>query len=211
MKTLTYNIKTDDVGKCLSEIQEAVNDAKGKLDNLVKQIGLTDLPDFSTVELNEESKYKLYRGLAAIPSMALSSFATFYAVRGFMLVTLIVRTVGDTISSVARILGGALGGLVVGGITFILSDMIVSAITGAIERRQMEDAITVLKQLVQEVCVPLQKATNIIGGIIQNINEGLYKINDSALLVRTGKNENNKEIWSVIVISSAPQNRLESP
>jgi hypothetical protein len=186
LKNLSYNIKTDNVTQCLHEINDAVESARNKLDKFIKDINLEQLlPNNLSVDLFDEHSGKVRRALLGLPSVTLSSFATYYTYHAVRIVITIVNLAGATISSLMEILGGIAGGLIVGGVAFIVSDAIIGAINGAIERKELEDAVDVLKKFKEKVSDPLREAGDKIRGILQSIKDGVYILSDDMMLVRT--------------------------
>ncbi len=183
LKTLNYNLEKD-VDQCIREINEVIKDAKSKLDKFVKDIGLEEnLPNLS-VNLEENEKYKIYRLLNGIPSITLSAFATYYTYWAVRIVIAIANIAEAAIGALTEILGGIFAGLIVGGAAFIVSDMIISAINGAIERKNLENAIDALKEFKKKVADPLGEAGDKLRGILQSIKDGAYILSDEFMLIR---------------------------
>lgn len=69
-------------------------------------------------------------------------------------------------------------------VVFIISDIIASAITGALERKQLNEAIDTLTEINNNVAKPLQEATEKISGVTQSIKDGMYMLDSEHLLVK---------------------------
>lgn len=185
LESLSYNIETDNVGLCINQINNALQDAKSKLDKFVKDIGLTEsLPNLQK-GFNEDSLLEIERTIMMlIPSVTLSAFATYYAFYGVRIMIAIVNLAGAAISGALELFLGVFAGLIVGGVAFIVSDAILSAIHGAIERKHLEEAIEALNQFKKEVSDPVREAGDKIRGILQSIKDGVYTLSDEFMLVR---------------------------
>jgi hypothetical protein len=78
------------------------------------------------------------------------------------------------------------GGLDVAVSSFaaVITDLIVSAISGAIERKELNDHIDALTKFRDKCAAPLLEAAIQVQGIAQAIKDGTYKLSDQFLLTR---------------------------
>ena len=114
----------------------------------------------------------------------MASFATWYVYSSIRFFVLVLNVAGAAISELASFLAGALGGMIVGAIGFVITDIIASAITGAIERKQLNEAIDALNEFRNKVADPLLNAATQLAGVVQAIKNGVYKVSDSLLIFR---------------------------
>lgn len=169
--TLSKDIEKDSVGDCVSEITNAANDAKDQLAKLVADAELDKfLPGdwqksgIKLSELDEDVFLKIGRALSMTLSVGISGFIGYYLFTGVAALSTIVFAVGSVTTALAALVGGALLSLVISGAGFVITDMISSAITGAIERKKLDEALSALKKLKEDV-KPLGDSANQLGAL----------------------------------------------
>jgi hypothetical protein len=189
--TLQKNISADSLGDCINEINDVISDTKTKLDKLVKDIGMdTLLPadwkekGCTVDQIGAENVHKIGRIISGVVDSAAAAFVGYYAFTGVTVAVGLIATITGAATGLLAMCGGALGALVLGGAAFIITDIIASAITGAIERKELNDAIDTLKKIKDTVCKPLLTATEKLAGVTLAINDGNYKLDDKHLLFR---------------------------
>lgn len=189
LKHLQYDITKDTINSCIKEIQEVANDTKTSLAKLIDDIGLKEhLPenwDESGIRYdpsNIGSALNIGKLLSGVLTATLGAFVGFYVFTGITIFTVLINFAGGMISNIGSILGGAIGGIVCGAVTFVIGDMIASAITGAIQRKELNDAIDILTQLKNAVADNLNDATAAISGITLSIKNGFYALDDTHIL-----------------------------
>ncbi len=176
---------------CVTEINNAVTSTKEQLTKLAEDSGLDkSLPTDWTVNGIETFGdkglvFKVCEGfvttLNGAATMYLVSF-TFNYIKGLF-------NIASVLTKVMANVTGAIGGLICGAAAFIITDMIVSAITGAIERKQLNEAIDELKRLRDQVAVPLKSSATKVAATTQNIKDGIYKIDDRYQIIWNAKKE----------------------
>ncbi|HJA40369.1 MAG TPA: hypothetical protein H9667_02400 [Firmicutes bacterium] len=177
------NITKDTVNDCLAEMKAVIDDTQTKLNKLVEDIGVSKLlpsnwekGGVKIEDLGKDTLLKIGKAFTAVLSTTGAGFLGYYV---FVSVSFAVTWggfVSGAISSIAATLSGVLGGIIAGGVAFILTDMIASAITGAIERKELNEAIDALTELKRAIKDPLTNGINAISGISQNIKDGNYKL-----------------------------------
>lgn len=187
---LSKDITKDKVGECLTEINDALDTARATLDNLVTDIGLDknlpkdwaekgikldDLDDRKVLDIVK----KIEVSLAGVGTAVLS----FYVFRGAMVAFGLIAAITGVLKTLTAILGGALAGAIVGGAVFVITDMIASAITGAIERKELKKAIEPLTEL-RDAVKPLQNGATELRSITRSIKDGAYRLADGYVLIR---------------------------
>lgn len=191
---LEYDVKNMPISTCIEKINSAGQNMKAQLEKMFNDIGLPSLPT------DEDLKTKDIAGIvhfyiAQLPSLIIDTVAvaalTTAIVVSFRLLALFAQ-----LSTVTIFLTSALMSVVFGGVAFILTDMIVSAITGAIERSQLEDAISVYRQADENITQPLIASAGNMAGISQCLKDGLYKLNEDTILRRK-----KDGVWVIIDLS----------
>ena len=169
--TLSKDIEKDSVGDCVSEITNAANDAKDQLAKLVADAELDKfLPGdwqksgIKLSELDEDVFLKIGRALSMTLSVGVSGFIGYYLFTGVTAMSAIIFAAGSVTTALAALIGGAMLSLVISGAGFVITDMISSAITGAIERKKLDEALTALKKLKDDV-QPLENSANQLGAL----------------------------------------------
>lgn len=192
LKSLFCTIENDTLGDCIKEINETISESKEKLTDLVKAIKLDgELPeDWETKGAKlEDVDYNQWiaRGVFSGVSIALAGFIAFYAFRGITIAIALVSMVAEITVSLGVFIGGAMLSAVVGAATFVISDMIFSAITGAIERKKLNDAISALKEIKKQFAEPLDSAFRSLSGILSQMKTGMYPLDEKHWLVKDSK------------------------
>lgn len=198
---ITCSVDNDCLQQCVDEYQRVVNDGKQKLDKLINDIGLSKgIPGLpSNFDLDPEAQHKINMFISGAVDTAVASFATWYVYNSIRLFVVIINYAGAAVSELAAFLGGALGGMIAGAIGFVITDLIASAITGAIERKQLNEAIDALTTVRDQVADPLLKAAGRLAGVTQSIRDGAYKVSDTLMIVRVGNS------YEVITIPNGGQ------
>jgi len=189
LKPLTFDIASDTIDRAVREINSVLDDARGKLAKVVEDTGIDkSLPaDWGDKGFefgpNTSVLTAIKVGLTGVSAVA-ASFITWYIYQGVQLMVALVNMGGAMISQLASVAGGAIGGIIIGAAAFIITDLIVSAITGAVERSKLRDAIHVLTEIKEKVGDSLAAATPKVAGVTQSIKDGLYKLDDTHILYR---------------------------
>lgn len=191
LKLLTKDIAKDAVGDCAKEINEVMEDTKGKLDKLVKDVDLEKLlPDgwkekgCTLDEIGSEKALEIGKKISAAVTGTCGAFLGYYVFTGSMVALSLITAFTGVVQNIIWYLSGAFAGVILGGAVFIIGDAISSAITGAIERKDLKEAIDALKKIRDDVKKSLPNATNHICGITQSIKDGTYRIDNSHVIWR---------------------------
>lgn len=190
--TLKNSIDNNTVGDCINEINDVISDTKDKLNKLVEDIGLDkDLPTdwkekgCTIDQIGSENIQKIGRIVSGLACSAAAAFVGYYVFTGVTVAVMLVSVISEAVTGLMTMLSGVFAGAILGGVAFVITDIIASAITGAIERKKLNEAIDSLKELKNIVESPLTKATVALGGIIQNINNGNYRLDNEHILWKT--------------------------
>lgn len=191
---LQKNIESDTIGDCIKEINDVLTDSKTKLDKLVTDIGLSQiLPEdwkengCNIEQIGTDNILKIGRIVSGLESSAAAAFVGYYVFNGVTVAVSLLAAITGTVTSTLALCGGALAGAILGGAAFIISDMIASAITGAIERKELNSAIDSLKKIKDAIDPNLTEATTKLSGITQSIKDGLYRLDDKNILIKDSK------------------------
>jgi hypothetical protein len=179
LMTLTCSVDIDCVSDCVNIFNSAIVDAKPKFAKLLADIGLSNgvpgLPPDS-INMDPEALHKLNNFITGVVDGSVAIFATWYVYSSIRVFTLVLNYAGVAVSETASVLAGALGGMVMGAIGFVISDVITSAIAGAVERKQLNEAIDALVAFRDRVADPLLKASVRLSGVAQNMRDNTYKL-----------------------------------
>lgn len=199
LRLLACNVDNNCVEDCVTEFNAVLTDAKPKFDKLLNDIGLAHgVPGLSpgSIDADPEAMHKINNFITGAVDASVAAFATWYVYNSIQLFALVLSYAGVVVSEVASMLAGVLGGMIVGAVGFVITDIIASAITGAIERGQLNEAIDALTEFRDKVGDPLLNAAGRIAGIVQSIKDNTYKLSDTLLIVKVG------DTYQVITIPS---------
>jgi hypothetical protein len=202
---LTCDTDVNCVKDCVDMFNAAITDAQPKFAKLLNDIGLSaGVPGLKPgdITMDPDALHKINSFLTGAADTAVSAFATWYVYNSIRLFTLVLNYAGVAVSEVASMLAGALGGLVVGAVGFVITDIIGSAIAGAVERKELNEAIDALTEFRDKVADPLLQAAGKLAGVTQSIKDGAYKLSDTLLIIKTGSG------YQVITIPAAGMDGL---
>jgi hypothetical protein len=182
-KTLDFDLKVTPISTCLERINSTGENTKAQLEKLFNDIGLPSLPDGKKLQTEKDVAGAINFYISKLPSLIIDT-ALSVAVSAIVVATIRMLAVLAQLSTVFTFVATTLGSIIFGGVAFIISDMVVSAITGAIERKELNEAIEVYKQADETVTTPLVKASAKMAGVSQCFKDGLFKIDDEHLLMR---------------------------
>lgn len=190
LTSMTYNPDNDDVETMIREINSRLKFATKNIEELRNRLG-EDYPKFKDLEVSLKNGTATAKDVANIildiGETALGGVIAFYAYNGIRLFLAIANLAGAGISDLASLLAGAFGGLILGAAAVIITDIIISAIEGAIERSELESAIGALEKFKKQVANPISKTASDIGAQANNITSGLYRLNDHLIIFKSGK------------------------
>lgn len=189
---LKRDIREDTVNDCLSEMKAALDDTDKKIKKIVDDIGISGLiPDWSSEDFKVEDLDKnmistIGKILSSAVGVAAGSFVGYCVFVNISFAITWGGFLAGAVSAIGAIFGGVLGGIIAGGAAFLITDMISSAITGAIERKELNDSIEALKKLKNAVEGPLRKGRDEIRGMIRNIKDGSYSLGNGWYIGKEG-------------------------
>lgn len=186
---LQKDIDNDNAKDCLDEIKMAAEDAKSKMNKLIKDLGLDKyLPEGDKINpdiLNFDPDAIKYIA-ANFVTAGLGGFAAgftfsivWYSLNDYLLIYPLLQACGGLLASSASLLLSALSA----GAAFLLTDLIISAINGAIVRHELEDAITELTKA-REKLKSLSTVTSKLYNVKENIENNKYFLDDTHLLMK---------------------------
>lgn len=191
LKKIEKDIEKDEIKACTDEINDVVSDTKKILDKLVKDIGLEEIlptdwmkKGITIKDIGNEKAKKIGQAISGTISTALAAYVGYYVFQGVTVAVALVSAIAGITTSLLAIAGGAIAGAVLGGVAFVITDIIASAITGALERKELNEAIDTLTEIKDNVAIPLQDATRKISGVTQSIKDGTYLLDQEHLLVK---------------------------
>ena len=219
--TLSKDIHKDAVGDCLKEINNVLTDTTAKLDKLVADIGLGDLLPADWKEkgvkldsIGTDTIKKIGQAISGVLCTAASAFVGYYVFAGVTVAMSLIRVAAGAAVTIGTVAGGMLAGALIGGVVFVITDIIASAITGAIERKELNEAIDALTKL-QDAVKPLSEATVKLAGINQSIRDGVYRLDDEHILVKLADGSyvitstaSNTMSFSRITLSEMPEGSI---
>lgn len=189
LTTITCDIDCDDIKHCVEMFNNAITDAKPKFEKLLADIGLTDgVPGLSkdSIGFDPEAFHKINNFITGAVDATVAAFATWYVYTSIQIFTFVLNNIGIAVTRMVSMLAGAMGGLVIGAVGFVITDLIASAIAGAVEKGKLNDAIDALTDLRDKVADPLLQAAGKLGGVTQSIKDGIYKLSDTLLIMKVG-------------------------
>lgn len=186
LMSLNCEIEKDTLESCCSEIVSVVQDADSKPENLVQDCGLESLlpGDWKEKGVNlssfdEKTLHEFGTKLSFLRDGATSCVVVFYVARGaynFLAERVAVETL------LAKLGMGAasfLAGAVIGAAVFVITDMIMGAIFGAQERRELNDAIDTLTEIKQHFDTYLgPEQVGKISAVTYMVKNDSYKLDD---------------------------------
>ena len=188
---LQKNIEVDTIGDCIQEIQTTAEKTKDVLDKFVKDIGIDKfLPgDWErngciVEQLSKDEIKRIGDILSSILGGGASLFVGYYIFRGVATISAILAGITRTAVSIGALVGGAFAGAILGGVAFVVTDLIASAITGAIERKELNEAIDSLSELKSKIYPCLNDATLKLGSIAFSIENNVYRLDSNHILLK---------------------------
>lgn len=204
---LSKDIHQDTVGDCINEINTVLTDTTKKLDKLVEDIGLNEVlpPNWKETgvtldSIGADTIKTIGQTVSGVLSAAASAFVGYYVFTGVTLAMTLARIAAGTALTIGTFASGALAGALIGGAVFVITDLIASAITGAIERKELNEAIDALTKL-HDAVKPLSEATVKLAGVNQSIKDSVYCLDNEHILMKLADG-------SYVIISTAANTKL---
>lgn len=204
---LECDIKNDTLGTCLTEIQMVAGKADDTLKDIIHAMGIESvLPTgweksgIKPSEMDKSGWLKAGRILSLLGSIGLAGYLGYYVMNGVIVMNALIAAVKGTTIAIGGVIGGAVLGIVIGAAGFVITDMISSAITGAIERKQLKDALEICEQLEKEVTNPLRAAAVSLVSACTDIQNKKFYLGDNYFLV--GNEDGSYEIIIETVVTA---------
>lgn len=184
---LRLSIEFDSPEACAAEIKATFEDLQSKFELLGKLINLPEgwenaaALSGSGLRLNVEYLQNICNAISVSLGVTAAAFVVWFVFSGVVAWGKLAATAVSGIGSVVIV---------------ILLDMIVGAITGAIERKELEKAITNLKKM-RETTLNLSVAALEINTIVQNIEkakQGIPYTIDEDHMIRWNKTKKSYEV-----------------
>ncbi len=187
---LVADVEKNTLQECLDEIHVAVTQTSETMDRIVEAMGIRPFlpPDWKTNGIKLDSidgdvLLKIGRAISCVGSVVLAGYVGYYTICGVAALSTLIAAVEQTAISVGALVGGVIGGVVLGGVAFVITDLIASAITGAIERKELNEAIDILKKLKADVAQPLRESAFTIHAVCTDIKHKQFPLGDGYVLV----------------------------
>lgn len=204
--TLSKDITKDTIKDCLDEITNAAETTNPTMEKLVEAMGITQFlpPDWDkegikVADLDRSIWTQIGKYISLTGSTVLAGFAGFYIFRGVAVVTMLISAVTGTSSALSTLCAGALGGVVFAAV-FVITDMISSAITGAIERKELNEALDSLRELKEKVADPLHKSAISIEAVCTDIKNKNYTLGNGYIL--HGNEDGSYSLMKLVPVSA---------
>ena len=191
---LMKDIDHDSLSDCITEIDTALKDAKEKLPQLIKDMNIEDkLPkDWATnpnaINLNPDTIKLIGSVISGTISGSAGLVVFLYIFSGVRALQALLTLVVQLGSFILSPVFAAVSAAITGSIAFVITDMVVSAITGAIERKKLTEAIDALKEL-KEKMKPLDESISKLAAVNLGLRKGSYQLDESHILYRTPTGE----------------------
>ncbi|MBR2421334.1 MAG: hypothetical protein IKB09_03160 [Oscillospiraceae bacterium] len=186
---LEKDIEKYTIQECMDEIRDAARQTSGTLDHIMEVMGVVPfLPSdwkekgIKIDDLGSDTLLKIGKVISCVGSSVLAGYMGYHIFVGVTVVSALVASITQSIGFVGTLVGGLAGGLVLGGAVFLITDMISSAITGAIERKELNEAIDLLQKLKNEVAVPLNNSAFSIQAVCTDIKNKQFTLGNGYVL-----------------------------
>ena len=191
---LLKDIDNDNAKECLDEIKMAAEDAKTKMNKIVKDLGLDkylpkgddinpDIVNFDPDAIKYIAANLVTAGIGGFTAGFTFSLL-WYSLNDYLMLSPLFAACGAVLVYPISLILSAMGA----GLAFAISDMIVSAINGAIVRHELEDAIKELTKA-KDNLKPLSTITSKLYNLKQCIENEQYFLDKNHLLRRNEKGE----------------------
>jgi|GEM_PF-5239129 len=183
---LTYDVNQNTVSECMQEINKVTDAAKKQASAIIDSIDVGHLPEDwdGTLDHDPEKLHKIMQWLSGVISAGVGGAAAF----GVFKFIELLRVFGPLLNVAGRFITSSIGALIAEGIAgavgFIITDAVISAITGAIERKKLNTAIEALEEAKKDFSEPLKKAALNINSVALHFKDGMVKIDDDNMIIR---------------------------
>jgi hypothetical protein len=185
IKLLTKDIQKDTLGDCMQEIKDVTADAEKTVKSVIDYMDLDNLLpkgwEDSGIIIKDMEKSKaidIGKKISGACSTAIGFFAGYYIFAGVTVFTTLIAAATGIVASLGAMLGGLAVGLVVAAAGFVITDVISSAITGAVERKKLREAIELCEKLDKEVTKPLIESKASIEEFTFGIRNNIFELGD---------------------------------
>jgi hypothetical protein len=191
IRKIQKSIKIDNAKSCTDEINAVLIETKAKFVDLVEDLELSKhLPKdwleqgANVSDIGTGNVKRIGQILSGILDTAAAAFVGWFVLKGVAVATSIISVATGVASSIGTIFRGAFGVLTCGAVGFVITDLIASAITGALERKELNDAIDALTKFNEKVAQPLVTIAAEVAAETLSINTGFYKLDDKHILMK---------------------------
>ncbi|ODJ92247.1 hypothetical protein BB779_04030 [Pseudomonas viridiflava] len=197
---VTYDEDADDTQTMINQINSVLQSADSQIQELRTALK-ADVTGFEQLEIDLQNGTATVKNVAdllvEVGETVFGGFVAYYTYNGIRLFVTLLNMADAGISALTEILAGVMGGMILGAAAVLITDAIISAIEGAIERKQLNEAIEALQEFKTQVTDPLSNTASQVGAQYIAMSQGLYRLNDTLLLVREG------DQWQVISTGSS--------
>jgi uncharacterized membrane protein len=149
----------------------------------------------------EKSKIlEIGKKISGVASVELAGFLGYYTFIGVTVISELISVSSGVVASIGALACGAAAGIVVAATGFIVTELVSSAITGAIERKKLDEAIKLCEELEIKVTKPLSNAKESIEEFTNGMRNKLFDLGDGYYLV--GKPDGNYVIMELLDLSA---------
>ncbi len=185
---LKKNIKKNTIKECVDEINAAAKEMNPTMERVIIEMGIAKFlpPEWSksgirVKDLDRSNWLVAGKWISLACSSLLAGYLGYHIFTGVVVISALSSAIAGTSMALGTLYAGVLGGLVFSAV-FVITDMIASAITGAIERKQLNEAITVLKQVKEQVSDPLHAAAFTLERLCSDAERGTYQLEGDIVL-----------------------------
>ncbi|MFB1034052.1 MAG: hypothetical protein QMC38_01755 [Sinobacterium sp.] len=185
-ETLTFDVDKDTVGECLRQINKVTKQASKQAKAIIESIDVGTLPEDWTGEIDydPEKLHNIFNWLTSALAVGTGVLAG-YGVASFIG---LLRVFAPLLNVAGRFVTSSAGAIFATGIAgvvgFLVTDAIVSAISGAIERKKLRDAMEVLEKAKLEFGEPLATAALNINSVALQFQQGVVRIDEATVIIR---------------------------
>jgi len=190
LPSVSFNPEKDTIDDMVKKINSVIEKAKTASyqfsENVKTTLDAKASKDFGTL-MSYDNIGDLEKGFEDWTPPAIGSLIAIYLSIQLKMLTVSLAANGIALSA-GVVAAGGIGLGILSAAGFFLSDLIISAFTGASERKKLENANKKLNNLLKDVIEPLEGLTGEIGAEKSAINSGQYRISKSVILIKIDDN-----------------------
>lgn len=181
LENVDYDPNDNDVKKISESIKKVIDETQKKMKKIHDDVGLEDVHIEALKNPSDiEGVLKALNAVTFVVDSLVAGAIVIFSIYMFATMEIVLEVVSVMVAS---IIGGIVGAFIAFG-GFVISDMIVSAITGAIERKELNEAIEILSKYDEEVITPLSEVSNKLAGLTINMKDGTYDLGNGYIIYK---------------------------